>query len=135
MCEKDEKEKRSKIFQVKTLSKDVRKMIVPSFMFLFNLSKSVVLCVKKNVNIIQFSPLNQWNNKYTWFSRKIFVFYRRWKIKNVVLDVRSAAHFETFLIKQGVLFLAHLKCFRRLQRRARAIARLICRSLGVFHVF
>ena len=59
MCEKDEKEKRSKIFQVKTLSKDVRKMIVPSFMFLFNLSKSVVLCVKKNVNIIQFSPLNQ----------------------------------------------------------------------------
>ena len=33
-----QKEKRSKILQVKTLSKDVRKTIVPSFMFLFNLS-------------------------------------------------------------------------------------------------
>ena len=42
-----QKEKRSKIFQVKAISKDVRKAIVSSFMFLFNLSKSVVLCVKK----------------------------------------------------------------------------------------
>ena len=42
-----QKEKRSKMFQVKAISKDVRKTIVPSFMFLFNLSKSVVLCVKK----------------------------------------------------------------------------------------
>ena len=42
-----QKEKRSKMFQVKAISKDVRKTIVPSLMFLFNLSKSVVLCVKK----------------------------------------------------------------------------------------
>ena len=42
-----QKEKRSKVFQVKAITKDVRKMIVPSFMFLFNLSKSVVLCIKK----------------------------------------------------------------------------------------
>ena len=42
-----QKEKRSKTFQVKTLSKYVRKTIVPLFMFLFNLSKSVVLCAKK----------------------------------------------------------------------------------------
>ena len=42
-----QKETRSKMFQVKVISKDVRKTIVPSFMFLFNLSKSVVLCVKK----------------------------------------------------------------------------------------
>ena len=42
-----QKEKRSKMLQVKVISKDVRKTIVPSFMFLFNLSKSVVLCVKK----------------------------------------------------------------------------------------
>ena len=42
------KEKRSKMLQVKVISKDVRKTIVPSFMFLFfNLSKSVVLCVKE----------------------------------------------------------------------------------------
>ena len=35
--------------------------------------------------------------------------YRKWKIKNIVaLDVRSAAHLEAFLIKQGVLFLAGL---------------------------
>ena len=42
-----QKEKRSKMFQVKAITKDVRKTIVPSFMFLFNLSTSVVLCVKK----------------------------------------------------------------------------------------
>ena len=33
------------------------------------------------------------------------MFYRKWKIKNVVfLDVRSTTHFEAFWIKQGVLF-------------------------------
>ena len=42
-----QKKKRSKMFQVKAISKDVRKTIVPSFMFLFNLWKSIVLCVKK----------------------------------------------------------------------------------------
>ena len=41
------KEKKSKMFQVKAISKDVRKTIVPSFMFLFNLYKFVLLCVKK----------------------------------------------------------------------------------------
>ena len=35
------------MYQVKAISKDVRKKIVPSFMFLFNLSKPVVDCVKK----------------------------------------------------------------------------------------
>ena len=48
--------------------------------------------------------------------------------KVVVLDLRSPAPLEAFLIKQGMLFLAHL-CFRRVQRHARAIACLICRSL------
>ena len=43
--------------------------------------------------------------------------------------MQSAAHLEAFLIKQGLLFLAHLKCFGHVQRRAHAIARLICRSL------
>ena len=43
-----QKEKRSKMSQVKVISKDVRKGIVPSSMFLFfNPSKSVVLCVKE----------------------------------------------------------------------------------------
>ena len=47
------------MFKVMTMSKDVRKTIVPSFMFLFNLLKSVILCLnKENVNIIQFLPLN-----------------------------------------------------------------------------
>ena len=42
------KKRRNKMFQVKVISKDVRKTIVPSFMFLFfNMSKSVVLCVKE----------------------------------------------------------------------------------------
>ena len=35
------------MYQVKAISKDVRKTIVASLMFLFNLPKSVVLCVKK----------------------------------------------------------------------------------------
>ena len=42
-----QKGKRSKIFLVKTISKDVRKTIVPSFMLHFNLSKSFLLYVKK----------------------------------------------------------------------------------------
>ena len=42
-----QKERRSKMFKVKVISKDVRKTIVSSFMFLFNLLKSAVLCVKK----------------------------------------------------------------------------------------
>ena len=50
--------------------------------------------------------ISEIKNKYTWFSRKIFVSYRKWKINNVVvLDVRSAAHLEAFLIIQVVLFL------------------------------
>ena len=42
-----QKEKRDKMFQVKVISKDVRKIIVPSLMFLFNLLRPVVLCLKK----------------------------------------------------------------------------------------
>ena len=43
-----QKEKRSKMLQVKVISKDARKTIVPSFMFLFfNLPKSVIVCVKE----------------------------------------------------------------------------------------
>ena len=45
-------------------------------------------------------------NKYTWFSPKIFVLYRKWKIKSIiVLDMQSAAHLEAFWIKQCMLFL------------------------------
>ena len=33
------------------------------------------------------------------------MFYRKWKIRNIVLDVQSAAHLESYLIKQGMLFL------------------------------
>ena len=42
-----QKEKKSKMFQVKVISKDVRKMIVPSSILLFNLLRSAVLFVKK----------------------------------------------------------------------------------------
>ena len=96
---------KNKIFQVKTISKDVWKAVVSSFMFLFNYFQVCHPLCKENKSI-QFSPLNQWN-KHTWFSRKILVFYRKRKIKNtVVLDVRSAAHLEAFLIKQGMLMCA-----------------------------
>ena len=50
-----QKKKRSKMFQVKAISEDVRKTIVASFMVFFFKSDEVCgpLC-KKNVNIIQF---------------------------------------------------------------------------------
>ena len=53
-----QKEKRSRIFQVKT-SKNVRKMIVPLFMFLFNSFEVCHSFCKENKNILQFSLLNQ----------------------------------------------------------------------------
>ena len=125
------------MFQVKAISKDVRKTIVPSFMFLSNLWKPIVLCVKKmKIQYSFYHWTNQITNKYTWFSRKIFVLYRKWKIKNVaVLDVQSAAHLEAFLMKQGVLLLACLQCFRRVQRHASVIACLIYWSLNSIIIF
>ena len=78
---KVQKEKRSKMFQVKEISKDTRETIVPSLMFLFNLSKSVVLCVKKMEILYNFHHQINQINKYTWFSCKIFALYRKWKIK------------------------------------------------------
>ena len=49
--------------------------------------------------------------------------------------MRSAAHLEAFLIKQGVLFLARL-CFRRVQRRACAIAHLMSKpDMYMIHAF
>ena len=63
------------------------------------------------------------------FSSKIFAFYSKWKIKNVVLDMRSAARLEIFLIKQGVFFLARLWWFRCVQRHVRTIAHLIYLNL------
>ena len=71
---------KNKIFQVKTISKDVWKAVVSSFMFLFNYFQVCHPLCKENKSI-QFSPLNQWN-KHTWFSHKILVFYRKRKIKN-----------------------------------------------------
>ena len=53
-----QKEKRNKNFQVKTISKDVRKTIIPSFRFLFN-SFEVCRPLCKESRSIQFLPLNQ----------------------------------------------------------------------------
>ena len=39
--------------------------------------------------------------------------------------MQSAAHLEAFLIKQGLLFLAHLKCFRHVQKPDKRIA-IVC---------
>ena len=57
-----QKEKRSRIFQVKTISKDVRKTIFSSIMFLFN-SFEVCHSFCKKIKTIHFSPLNQGNKK------------------------------------------------------------------------
>ena len=46
-----QKEKRNKIFQVKAISKDIRKTIVPLFMFLFNSFKVCRTSCKENKNI------------------------------------------------------------------------------------
>ena len=50
----------------------------------------------------------------------------------MVLDVRSAAHLEAFLIKQGVPFFLHISNVLGVCRGVRvAISRLTCRSLGL----
>ena len=68
-----------------------KRLFYQSVMFLFNLSKSVVLCVKKcKYNIIfTTEPIKQQINTHDFL-------------------VRSAAHLEAFLIKQDVLFLPRL---------------------------
>ena len=75
--------------------------------FFLILLKSVILSVKKIKIYYNFHHwTNETKNKYTWFSCKIFVLYRKWKIKSIViLDVWSATHLEVFWMKQGVLFL------------------------------
>ena len=45
---KVEGKKKSKIFHVNKISKDARKTTIPSYMFLFNLSKSVISFVLCN---------------------------------------------------------------------------------------
>ena len=92
--------------------------------------KSVVPYVKKIKTCNFHHWTNKIKNKHTWISCKIFVFYRKWEIKNsVVFDVGSATPLETFWIKQGMPFFAHLQCFRHVQRHACVIACLICWSL------
>ena len=49
----------AEFFQVKTISKDVRKTIVPSFTFLFNSFEACRSLGKENKNIMQCSPLSQ----------------------------------------------------------------------------
>ena len=101
-----QKKMKNKIFQVKTLSKDVRKTTVQSFMFLSNSCEVCRPLCKQNKTCNFHHWINEIKSKHTWISRKIFVFYRKWKIKNtIVLDMRSAAHLEAFWIKKGVLFL------------------------------
>ena len=60
--------------------------------FFLILLKSVVFYVKK-IKTYNFQHwTNEIKNKHTWFSRKIFVFYRKWEIENaIVLDVLSFA--------------------------------------------
>ena len=129
-----------KDFQVKMISKDLsgackfikKEILALCFPVNFLNFKNTILY--RTLPVAASGKFHHWineiTNKYTWFSRKILVFHRKWKIRNVVvLDVRSATRLEAFLIKQGVLFFARLQCFRRVRRLARAIARLICRSL------
>ena len=51
--------KEAEFVQVKTISKDVRKTIVPSFMFRFNSFEACRSLCKENKNTIQCSSLNQ----------------------------------------------------------------------------
>ena len=56
-----QKKREAEFFHVKTISKDVRKTIVPPFMFLFNSFEACRSLCKENKNIMQCSPLNQKN--------------------------------------------------------------------------
>ena len=87
-----QKNKRSKTFQVKTISKGIRKTIVQSFMFLFDLSKSFVFSVKKMQIYYNF---HHWTNE---INKHDFLI---WSLYFVKVEDKKVA----FLIKQGVLFL------------------------------
>ena len=134
-----------KDFQVKMISKDVSGTCKFIKKEILDLCFAVNFLNFKNTFLYRTLPvaasenthwINEITNKYTWFSRKILVFHRKWKIRKVaVLDLRSATCLEAFLIKQGVPFFARLQCFWRVQRRAHAIARLICRSLIYIYIY
>ena len=75
-------------------------------MFLFNSFEACRSLREENKNNFHHWA-NEIKNKHTWFSRKIFVFYKKWKIKNaLVLDVRSASTFHTLK-----LFESNKACF------------------------
>ena len=58
------------------MSKDARKTIVPSFMFLFNSFEVCRTLHKENKNIQFHHWKNEIKKKCTWFSLKTFVFDR-----------------------------------------------------------
>ena len=98
--------------------------------------KSVTLYVMQRKEKHNFHHwTNEIENKHTWFSWKIFLFNRKWKIKKtLVLDVWSATYLKTFWIKQGMLLFLHVSnvsgmCRGMRLRLAFAIACLICWSL------
>ena len=68
---------------------------------------------------------------FVFISNIVVKTYRKWKIKNVVLDVRTAAHLEAFWFKQDVLFL-HVSNVLGVCRGVHVRSpRLVCRSLEV----
>ena len=106
-----QKEKRNKIFQVKTISKGIKKMMVLSFIFLFNSFEVCHPLCKENKNI-QFSPLNQWNKKDREFLVRSLRFIKSERWKTVVLDLRSVAHLEAFFNQTRHTFSARLLMFQ-----------------------
>ena len=94
-----ERKERQNVSGYKAINKDVRKQLFHHSSFFLICQVCRPLC-KENVNIyntIFTTETMKYTNKYTWFSHKIFVFYGRWKIKNIVfLDVRSAPRHEVF---------------------------------------
>ena len=106
-----QKEKKNKIFRVRTISKDIRKTIVPSFMFLFNYFEVCRPLYKENKTYNFHQWPNEIKNKHTWFSRKIFVFYRKWRIKNSFFRCAICLTPWSFLNQTPRAFSAHLLMF------------------------
>ena len=121
------KKRKNTIFQVKTISKDARKSSIIHVSFLI-LLKSAVLYVKKIRTYNFHHWTNEIKNKSTWFSCMIFVFYRKWKIKNTHFRCEICCKPWSSLNQTRCVFLLH-DCFRRVQWHAHSIARLICQSL------
>ena len=72
---------------------------------------------------------------YLFFSWNYINFnFKHLSVQKLFPGVRYTARFVSFFTNYGVRFIARLRHFRRVWRRGRAIARLVCRTLSMCRI-